>query len=149
MRLRLARSGAVLVECTPLHIPGAGVRVKLAMAPVSRDDVFLYHKTTNRAVYDQLARAGLDFARAADDVILWNAEAKSPSRRSPTWWSSSTARRVTPPVECGLLAGTFRAELLDRGELSERIVTIDELRCATRIWLINSVQGWRSATLTD
>jgi para-aminobenzoate synthetase / 4-amino-4-deoxychorismate lyase len=57
--------------------------------------------------------------------------------------------RVTPPVASGLLAGTFRAELLDRGEIRERIVLIDDLRRAARIWLINSVQGWRPATLSD
>jgi para-aminobenzoate synthetase / 4-amino-4-deoxychorismate lyase len=145
VRLRLARSGAVLVECTPLHIPGAAVRVKLATAPVSRDDVFLYHKTTNRAVYDQ----ALDFARAADDVILWNAAREVTESTIANVVVERDGARVTPPVASGLLAGTFRAELLDRGELSERIVTLDELRCATRIWLINSVQGWRSATLTD
>jgi ABC-type protease/lipase transport system fused ATPase/permease subunit len=54
---------------------------------------------------------------------------------------------MTPPVECGLLAGTYRAELLDRGELGERIVTLDDLPRVTRLWTINSVQEWRDARL--
>ena len=34
----------------------------------------------------------------------------------------------TPPTDCGLLAGTMRAELLASGELYEGVVTLDELR---------------------
>ena len=54
---------------------------------------------------------------------------------------------VTPPVSCGLLAGTFRAELLARGEIQEHVVTLDDLRSALRVWLINSVYEWRAATV--
>ena len=82
-------------------------------------------------------------------MILWNAEREVTESTIANVVVELDGARVTPPVASGLLAGTFRAELLDRGELTERIVTIDELRRATRIWLINSVQGWRSATLTD
>jgi len=31
-------------------------------------------------------------------------------------------RLWTPPVECGLLPGTLRAELLDSGEVAERVI---------------------------
>ena len=41
------------------------------------------------------------------------------------------------------------AELLARGEIQEGVVTIDELRAAERLWLINSVRGWRAASLSD
>jgi branched-subunit amino acid aminotransferase/4-amino-4-deoxychorismate lyase len=54
---------------------------------------------------------------------------------------------VTPPIRCGLLAGTFRAELLERGEVREEVVTLDDLRSASRVWLINSVYEWRAATV--
>ena len=55
--------------------------------------------------------------------------------------------KVTPPVVCGLLAGTLRAELLEAGAIQEAIVTLDELRAAPGIWLINSVREWWPATL--
>jgi para-aminobenzoate synthetase/4-amino-4-deoxychorismate lyase len=50
---------------------------------------------------------------------------------------------VTPPVSCGLLAGTFRAELLERGEIEERVITVEELPDADVLYLIKSVQGWK------
>jgi para-aminobenzoate synthetase / 4-amino-4-deoxychorismate lyase len=141
VRLRLTSTGVPAVECTPLQVGSAPVRVKLAASPVSRDDVFLYHKTTNRLVYDRARLAD------ADDVLLWNEEGELTESTIANLVVELDGVRVTPPVECGLLAGTLRGELLDRGEIGERIVGVDDLRRATRVWLINSVQGWRPATL--
>ena len=117
------------------------MRVRLADAPVSRNDVFLYHKTTNRAIYDRARKGG------ADDVCLWNEHGEITESTIANIVVELDGRRVTPPVDCGLLAGTLRGELLERGDLTERVVLRDELRPADRIWLINSVQGWRPAAL--
>jgi para-aminobenzoate synthetase/4-amino-4-deoxychorismate lyase len=57
--------------------------------------------------------------------------------------------RVTPPIACGLLPGTFRAELLETGAVSEARVTVEQLRSAARFWLVNSVRGWCPAVLVD
>ena len=56
-------------------------------------------------------------------------------------------RLVTPPLSCGLLNGTYRAELLERGEIHEERVSIPELKQAEKIFLINSVRKWREAAL--
>lgn len=48
----------------------------------------------------------------------------------------------TPPVECGLLAGTFREHLLKEGKIKERTLTKSDLKICTNIWLINSVRKW-------
>jgi para-aminobenzoate synthetase/4-amino-4-deoxychorismate lyase len=138
VRLRLSPSGVATVECTPLQVLNATLRVKLAAAPVSSDEVFLFHKTTNRGIYDRARLAD------ADDVLLWNERQELTESTIANIVVELDGARVTPPVDCGLLAGTLRGELLDRGEISERIVTVDDLRRATRLWLINSVQGWRS-----
>ena len=54
---------------------------------------------------------------------------------------------MTPPLDAGLLPGTYRAALVREGRLIERTVTIDELRDAAEIALVSSVRGWRSAVL--
>jgi para-aminobenzoate synthetase/4-amino-4-deoxychorismate lyase len=141
VRLRLACTGAATVECTALQVSDRSVRVRLSDLPVSRDDVFLFHKTTNRAVYDRARRPD------ADDVLLWNRERELTESTIANVVCELDGARVTPPIECGLLGGTFRAELLDRGEISERVVTVDDLRRVTRLWLINSVQRWRPAAV--
>jgi len=52
---------------------------------------------------------------------------------------------ITPPVQSGLLAGTYRAELLADGTIQEALVRVEDLFGARRLWLINSVQKWREA----
>ena len=49
---------------------------------------------------------------------------------------------VTPPVSCGLLPGTFRAEMLDAGTIVERVVGRADLERASGTWMVNSVRGW-------
>jgi branched-subunit amino acid aminotransferase/4-amino-4-deoxychorismate lyase len=41
----------------------------------------------------------------------------------------------------------MRAELLENKEITEAKVSIEDLQRAPRFWLINSVRGWRPATL--
>ena len=48
----------------------------------------------------------------------------------------------TPPIECGLLPGTFRNYLLARGTIKERVITIDEFQRAPEFFLINSIRKW-------
>ena len=55
--------------------------------------------------------------------------------------------RWTPPISAGLLAGTLRARLLAAGEIAERTLTPADLARAERVWLINSVRGWRAGQL--
>jgi para-aminobenzoate synthetase/4-amino-4-deoxychorismate lyase len=141
VRLLLANDGTVRTESSPLDPPAAVVRVRLASTPVDRTDVFLLHKTTNRAVYER-ARSP-----EVDDVILWNAEREITESTIANVVVEIDGRRVTPPVGCGLLPGTYRAELLATGAIVESPVTIDRFRTAPRFWLINSVRGWCPAVM--
>jgi para-aminobenzoate synthetase/4-amino-4-deoxychorismate lyase len=50
-------------------------------------------------------------------------------------------------VSCGLLPGTFRGHLIDKGEIKERVVTVEELQNAKEFFLINSVRKWMKAEL--
>ena len=56
---------------------------------------------------------------------------------------------VTPPVDAGLLPGTYRNVLLRDGRMTERPVTVDELRGAGELALVSSVRGWRPAALAS
>jgi para-aminobenzoate synthetase/4-amino-4-deoxychorismate lyase len=144
VRLLVDQAGIAHVETQPL--PAADprpVRLGLALAPVDREDVFLYHKTTRREVYDAARRDRPD----CDDVLLWNERGEI----TETCLANVAVRLdgdvVTPPVGCGLLAGTLRGWLVDQGHLHERLLRVDELcRCET-IYVLNSVRGWREAVL--
>ena len=111
--------------------------------PVDPSDVWLFHKTTRRAPYERRRDKRPD----VDDVVLVNLRGEVTESTIANIVIERDGRLVTPPVECGLLPGTFRAELLAQGVVEEGIVTIAELQAAERIWLINSVREWRVAVL--
>ena len=75
--------------------------------------------------------------------MLWNPAREVTEAITANIVVELDGRRVTPPVGCGLLPGTMRADLLARGEIFEARVTVDELVQAPRFWLINSVRGWQ------
>jgi branched-subunit amino acid aminotransferase/4-amino-4-deoxychorismate lyase len=141
VRLLLAHDGSARVECAVLDPVTSPARVAFADAPVDRGDVFLYHKTTNRRVYDAARRPD------ADDVILWNADRQVTETTIANIVAEIGGRKLTPPVECGLLPGTFRAQLLDDQVIEEGVITLDQIREATGLWLVNSVREWRAAQL--
>ena len=144
IRVLLARDGAVRIECAPLQPTTAPARLGVAPAPIDPSDVFLFHKTTNRTQYDQAKGADI----GVDDVILWNPDGLVTESTLGNIVAEIGGRKLTPPVACGLLAGTFREQLLAEKAVEEAAITLDELRAASRVWLINSVREWWPAVLT-
>jgi para-aminobenzoate synthetase/4-amino-4-deoxychorismate lyase len=49
----------------------------------------------------------------------------------------------TPPISCGVLAGTFRAHLLETGQVDERVIKLEELKECSQIFFVNSVRKWQ------
>ncbi|MBP6016180.1 MAG: aminodeoxychorismate synthase component I [Candidatus Promineofilum sp.] len=143
VRLLLDRAGRVEINSRPL-LEGARsepIRVGLARMPVSSADVRLYHKTTRRAPYDAARTSRPD----CDDVILWNERGELTESSAANLVLEIGGQLYTPPVTAGLLAGTFRAQLLETGEIEERVLITPDLSRATRLWLINSVRGRQAA----
>ncbi|HEX6973463.1 MAG TPA: aminodeoxychorismate synthase component I, partial [Vicinamibacterales bacterium] len=144
LRILLGHSGTIVceaVDVTPL--PAFPLQVALARDPIDAENVFLYHKTTRRQIYEAARRSRPD----ADMVVLWNRAGEITEATDANVVVEIDGRKVTPPVECGLLAGTMRAALLESGEIVEQRVTVEQLRGAGQLWLINSVRGWMPATL--
>ena len=145
IRLLMDSAGRLRTEVYPLDVQEtpAPLRLGLAQTPVNPDDPFLYHKTTHRAVYEEAARQRPD----CDDVILWNGRGEITETTRFNLVVEEEGGRVTPPVDSGLLAGTFREFLLERGEIREKILTRENLEGARRLWCINSVRGRVPAVL--
>jgi para-aminobenzoate synthetase / 4-amino-4-deoxychorismate lyase len=137
VRLLLSKRGSVVVEAQPME-PVSMQRVALAAAPVDNNDVFLYHKTTNRGVYD---RAMKD-APGMDDVLLWNRRGELTESTRANVAVKLDGAWLTPPVESGLLAGTYRSVLIEEDKVSERRILVEDLERAEKICLFNSVRKW-------
>ncbi|HRJ56341.1 MAG TPA: aminodeoxychorismate synthase component I [Anaerolineales bacterium] len=116
-------------------------QVYLAKEAVNSDDRFLFHKTTNRTAYDQAAMEG------CDDVLLCNENGELTEFTIGNLVVKMDDGLFTPPVECGLLAGNFRAELLANGEIKEKIIRVEDLKKCREIFLVNSLRKWVRAEL--
>lgn len=143
LRLVASRSGELQLEVHPLTSPAAPglLRLGLAREPVDGDDVFLFHKTTHRAVYQHARASRPD----CDEVVLQNRRGELTEASTANLVAALNGRLVTPPVDCGLLPGVLRAELLEMGVLHEQVLTADDLIRCQGIYLINSLRGWREA----
>jgi para-aminobenzoate synthetase/4-amino-4-deoxychorismate lyase len=139
LRLLLAKDGTVELQSSPL--PPASPRtiphVALARRPVNPASAFLYHKTTNRSIYED---AKSDFPDH-DDVILFNENGQATESTIANLAVELDGILCTPSVECGLLPGTARAQLLAEGRLREQPIPVAILGASPRLFLFNSVRG--------
>jgi para-aminobenzoate synthetase/4-amino-4-deoxychorismate lyase len=148
VRLLVDRGGGLEIDSAPLPETAAGappVHVRLAAEPVHSTDVFLYHKTTCRVVYE----AARQLCPECDDVLLWNERGELTESCVANIVVEMEGARLTPPVDSGLLAGTFRAWLLEQGAIREKAVKVEDLGKCTRLYLINSVRKWQEAELIE
>lgn len=142
IRLLLGRDGSMRLEPAPLAAPKTPFQVCLAKTPVHSGDVFLYHKTTHRQIYENALAA----CPGVDDVLLWNEKGELTESTIANVAVVKGEQWLTPPLECGLLPGTFRAQVLGEGRAREEVIRVDELQAVDAIYLFNSVRGiWPAA----
>jgi para-aminobenzoate synthetase/4-amino-4-deoxychorismate lyase len=121
------------------------LKVCLANAPVDSNNVFLFHKTTQREVYES-ARRGFE---ELDDVLLYNELNQLTEFTIGNLVVEWNGQWLTPPISCGVLAGTFRAHLVETGQVLERTITIDQLNKCTKIFRVNSVRRWQRVEIQN
>lgn len=145
VKLILSRDGSLSIDTHPisLNTREEQARVRLAKHSLDSQNLFLYHKTTHRSMYD-MARASV---ADCDDVILWNERGEVTESTIANIVVEIEGKLFTPPVDSGLLAGTFRNVLLQEGKIKERVITVEELTRCQRLYLINSLRKWREAIL--
>lgn len=145
VRLLLDCHGSFRTECTALASPATGddLLVVLAKTAVESADERLQHKTTQRGIYDAHR-----LPAGCYDTLLWNERNELTEFTRGNVVVEMDGRLLTPPLHCGLLPGTLRAEMLSQGKLAEAIVRVEQLESVSRIWFINSVRGMLSVNLT-
>jgi len=152
VRLALSRNGLVTVSADAESFSSFQMgpdertdRVVLAVdhEPVDSGDPFLFHKTNLRDPYDERRARHPE----ADDVVLCNQRGEVTETtignlavRFDGWWA-------TPALDSGCLPGVMRGRLLDRGDLIEDTITLDQFLAADAVAVLNSIRGWRPATI--
>ncbi|RYM06531.1 aminodeoxychorismate synthase component I [Sporolactobacillus sp. THM7-7] len=143
IRLLLDSAGDMHTETKPIKQIEDGQEVVLASEPVFSQNLFLYHKTTFREVYDSRRRSGFF------DTLLWNEKGNVTEFTNGNVVCQISGRFFTPPVEDGLLAGTFRETLVGSGVAIVRSLSIQDVKEADAVWFVNSVRGWVPVELIE
>jgi para-aminobenzoate synthetase/4-amino-4-deoxychorismate lyase len=143
VRLTLDPQGLPKVETRAFERHESTWRVEMAATPIDPRDPLLFHKTTSRDLYDRARRQ----CPEADDVLLWNPSGEITESTLANVVIRQGDGWLTPPIDCGLLAGTLRGELLAQGRIHEALVRREDLESADELFLINSVRGWIPARL--
>ncbi len=140
VRLTIAFDGNIALQTETLNdgILKIGALVGIARKPIDSQIPFLYHKTTYRLPYTM----ALESQPQCQDVFLWNENGLITESTITNIVIDTPTGMITPPINCGLLPGTFRAQLLTEGKIREEIITLEHLRDTQTLFLINSVRGW-------
>jgi para-aminobenzoate synthetase/4-amino-4-deoxychorismate lyase len=132
------RYGHLSEEARDFQIQQQSFKISLAAEPIDSNNIFLFHKTTQREAYDK----ALVVPQIYNDVLLYNEKDELTEFTIGNLVVELNGSLVTPPVSCGLLAGTFREYLLETDQIKEQVIRKDELENGKKVFLINSLRKW-------
>ena len=125
---------------TPSSSP---IQLILASTPLDASYPILYHKTTDERLFHRFHETPPN----CDAVLLWNKRGEITQTTIGNLVVELHGELITPPVECGLLPGTFRAELLNTQKIRERPFRLADVPACGRAWVIDSIYKWRETQL--
>ena len=139
VRLLLDRDGKLRAE-----VSGLQETVRIGYAALSGEKTnsrnrFLYHKTTNRSLYNnEYAKYS---AKGYTDCIFLNEKNEITEGAITNIFIEKGGRFFTPPLSSGLLPGIMRAALISSLKAKDRVLHLKDLRSADRVYICNSVRG--------
>jgi para-aminobenzoate synthetase / 4-amino-4-deoxychorismate lyase len=142
VRVLLSEDGSTTITTTDLAapVPNAVMRYVISPSRLSSTDLFLFHKTTERHLYDREWQHYADTMKA-DEVLYLNEQGELCEGSRTTIFIERNGMLLTPPLASGLLPGVLRTELLETGSAKEAPLTLQDLNTAMRVFLGNSVRG--------
>jgi para-aminobenzoate synthetase / 4-amino-4-deoxychorismate lyase len=140
VRLTLEKTGQTEVQVQPLADLPESVSVTLAVDRVDSKDLFLRHKTTARARFDD-ALHHLKTHPNYFDVLFVNERGELTEGARTNLFLLKNLRWFTPSTQCGLLNGVARQEVLGSRPVKETRLYVDDLLNADAIYLSNALRG--------
>lgn len=136
VRLLVNKNGSYTAQQQKITTTKNKQLVTLAKQPIKKENPFLYHKTTNREIYD------VHYEENMYDVLLWNENKEVTEFTTGNIVVKLNRELYTPPIHTGLLGGTFRSYLLRNKKVKERVIKVNDLNKCDEIWFVNSVRKW-------
>ncbi len=141
VRLLLDKSGGISTAHTIIKRNSDIKLVAFSHKIIDSADRFLFHKTTNRKIYDNEYKKYKK--QGFFDVIFQNEKDEVTEGAISNIFIKKDGRYYTPPVECGLLNGVYRRYLISEKilKIEEKVLNADDIRTADKIILTNAVRG--------
>jgi para-aminobenzoate synthetase / 4-amino-4-deoxychorismate lyase len=134
VRILQQKDGHCTISKDIINTPMSINEIRLAPQCVHTQNVYLYHKTSNREHFPDLAvgKEYINFNQHNEVTEFVNGNLAL--RLNGQWF--------TPKKESGLLAGTMRQFYLNHNRLLEKTIVKADLLNADKIAFINSVRKW-------
>ncbi|ACF14998.1 para-aminobenzoate synthase, subunit I [Chloroherpeton thalassium ATCC 35110] len=147
VRLTLDIYGKVKIERAEIASGTSGeLKVCLSKSRTNSADRLLFHKTTERGLYDRLFAKAT--AKGFADVLFFNEKDELTEGAISNVFLKKNGRFFTPPIDCGLLAGVYRTRFLrQHPDTVEKPLTLNDLEKCDEIYLSNAVRGLRKVKL--
>jgi len=140
VRVLLSPDFRLAAEAETIKISPGSLSYALAAEPCGPETLlWRRYKTTRRGIYNASRVPG------ADQTLHFNQRGELTESTTMNVVLEIGGKKLTPALSSGLLDGTLRRHLVDKGELKEQVLLVDDLKKADRVWLINSVRGWCEA----
>ena len=145
LRLLISKNNTFKIEALKIAKEQEKNRVIISSVRTNSKDRYLYHKTTNRALYDSERKK-----LKADvlDVIFLNEKEEVTEGAITNVFILKNGRYYTPPVSSGLLPGVFRAYYIKKTGAVEKPLYLADLKSADKIILTNSVKSANAVILS-
>lgn len=141
IRLLLHKNGNFDIETAEIFETEKNAKARFSKKVTDSKDVFLYHKTTIRELYNsqynQCRKEGYF------DIIFTNEKKQVTEGAVTNIIIKKGKYYYTPPVKCGLLKGVFLKDFCIRKKcfIKEKILYREDILGADEVYMVNSVRG--------
>ncbi|MBI3585808.1 MAG: chorismate-binding protein [Ignavibacteriales bacterium] len=141
VRLTLSREGDIESVHARLQPLSTTVRVGISDNRTDSRDRLYFHKTTHRELYDEELRRAQSLGLF--DVLFFNERDELTEGARSNVFVKKGDIYFTPPIECGVLPGTYRSHLMKSKKLNieEKVLYAQDLQSADEVFVCNALRG--------
>jgi para-aminobenzoate synthetase/4-amino-4-deoxychorismate lyase len=139
IRLILDMDAKARVEKTPVERVDLPVKIKLSKRKTHSKDIFFYHKTTKRRLYDSERRKAQE--EGFFEVIFMNERNELTEGSITNLFILKDRYLYTPALSSGLLPGVLREYLIKKDGVREEKLYLKDLLEAKKVYVGNSIRG--------
>lgn len=132
LRISLSKSGEIELSRQILApLSPSFCKAKLCLQEADLNQSFTYFKTTHRP----------HLSLGEQEIIYHNVAGELLETSIGNLVLKIAGKLYTPPTSLGILPGTYRQHLLERGQVEEKVLTLADLNQAETIYGCNAVRG--------